>query len=399
MPTLSEIMESARSPLKSGQKTGQSLVQMVNDANTRAGSFNKLVNKSADETIKTRNFSGPANKEVSTALADAYSPVGMFVPAEAKLAFKAAQLEKKGVEPKEIMNQLGLFRSPTDKHWRQEISDKVASIKGGPDFQSAVFKQMEKLGKDKTAEPMRVKDVLHHPELFAKHPELENIEVQFLPEKHPAYARVGFAEDGNHFLQVKGSLPTEDATKATLHELQHVIQEGSGHAVGGSSVDFMQQDAATKARDILNWRREVEGQADRMGLTPAKNSDWYMNAEQALVDKYYEMKAHDWLPHEEIRNQASWPMYSKGTDSRTSAEQLMKLYGLEDKTTPFTPYQMYNRLGGEVEARQVMSRKGLTDAERKQYFPAEERDPVNNPYGIDVPIKDLLYLSREGYPK
>ena len=394
MPTLSELMENARSPLKSGQKTGQSLVQMVNEANTRAGKFNKLLAESTQEKGKF----GPKTQEVATILADAYNPVGMFVPAVAKLAFKAAQLERKGVDAKEIMNQLGLFRNPTDKHWRQEISDKVASIKGGPDFQSAVFKQMEKLGKDKTAEPMRVKDVLHHPELFAKHPELENIEVQFLPEKHPAYARVGFAEDGNHFLQVKGSLPTEDATKATLHELQHVIQEGSGHAVGGSSVDFMQQDAASKARDILNWRREVEGQAERMGLSPAKNSDWYLNAEQALVDKYHEMKAHDWLPHEEIRNQASWPMYSKGTDSRTSAEQLMKLYGLENKTTPFTPYQMYNRLGGEVEARQVMARKGLTDEERRQYFPGEERSTAN-PYGMDIPLKDLLYLSREGYPK
>jgi hypothetical protein len=394
MPTLSELMENARSPLKSGQKTGQSLVQMVNEANTRAGKFNKLLAESTEEKGKF----GPKTREVATTLADAYSPVGMFVPADAKLAFKAAQLEKKGIDPKEIMTQLGVFRNPADKYWRQEISDKVASLKGGPDFQSAVFEQMKKLGKDKTAEPMRVKDVIHHPELFEKHPELKEIEVQFLPEKHPAYARVGFSEDGNHFLQIKGSLPAEDATKSALHELQHVIQEGSGHAVGGSSVDFMQQDAATKARDILNWRREVEGQAERMGLSPAKNSDWYLNAEQALVDKYHEMKAHDWLPHEEIRNQASWPMYSKGTDSRTSAEQLMKMYGLENKTTPYSPYQMYNRLGGEVEARQVMARKGLTDEERKQYFPGEERSTAN-PYGMDIPLKDLLYLSREGYPK
>jgi hypothetical protein len=399
MPTLADIYSTIGSLKRKGSDFIQNPVlgaqQMVGNANDQARALNQLTAESAQEGLSY----GPKTQQLGAKLGEAYNPVGIFTPADTKLAFKAAQLERKGVNEKEIFNRLNVFRGPTDKQWRQEISDKVAQIKGGPDFQTAVFDQMKKLGKDKTAEAMRVEDLIHHPELFAKHPELKNIEVQFLPEKHPAYGRMGFAEDDNHFLQIKGSLQSEDAIKTALHELQHVIQESSGHAVGGSSVDFMKQDAATKARDILHWRREVEAQAERMGMTPSNNSDWYRNAEQAVVDQYHKMKAHEWLPHEEIRNQASWPMYSKGTDSRTNAEQLMKMYGLDNKTSPYTPFQMYNRLGGEAEARQVMSRKSLTDQERQQYFPAEERNPVTNPYGYDLPLKDLLYLSREGYPK
>jgi hypothetical protein len=397
MPSLADFLQ-PQNPQQSGQKMGAHFINMLSDMATQAGqklrSSRKLIEESAKEFPKY----GPKTQEMASQMAEGYMPVGMFVPAEAKIAFKAAQLERKGIDPKEIFNQVGAFKNPADKQWRQEISDKVASLKGGPDFQSAVFDQMKALGKDVTAEPMKVSDVIHHPELFAKHPELKDIEVQFLPEKHPAYARMGFAEDGNHFLQIKGSLPAEDATKSALHELQHVIQESSGHAVGGSSADFMLQDPAVKARDILNWRKEVESKAERMGLSPSKNSDWYMNAQQALTDDFYNAKAHDFIPTEEIRHQAMQPMYSKGTDARTQAEQLVKLYGLDTKTTPYNPYQMYNRLAGESEARQVMSRKNLTNEERQQYFPGEERTPAN-PYGMDVPIKDMLYLNREGYPQ
>ena len=51
------------------------------------------------------------------------------------------------------------------------------------------------------------------------------------------------------------------------------------------------------------------------------------------------------------------------------------------------------------EARQVQSRQSLTDQERQQYYPAEDRDLLKNPYGYDVPISNLLYLDNKGYAR
>ena len=398
MPTLADLLD-AKNPSKSGQAMGTRFVDIIGEMAHNAGQKLKASRQLIQESAKEFPKYGPKTQEMANSLAEGYSPVGMFVPAELKLAYKASQLEKKGVDPKEIWNQLGLFRGPADKQWRQEISDKSAFLKGGPDFESVVMNRMKALGKDVTQEPMRVGDIMYHPELFAKHPELKDVEVQFLPKNHPAYGRMALEENGENILQIKPNLSSKDANSVALHELQHEIQDKSGFAVGGSSADFTHQDQALKSKNILQWRKEVEEQANRMGLSPLKNADWYSNAEQALIDKYHEWKAPDWLPHEDIRTLASSPAYSKGTDARTHAEQLSKLYGLDTKTTPDTAKQMYTRLGGEAEARQVQSRQSLTDQERQQYYPAEDRDLLKNPYGYDVPISNLLYLDNKGYAR
>jgi hypothetical protein len=329
-------------------------------------------------------------------MSGAYNPVGMMVPAAKDIAFKAAMLDKKGLSPKEIHKELGVHRGAADKQWRQELDDRSAFLKGTGTFEETVMKRMKALGKDKTAEPITVGDVFHHSDLFKHYPELKDIEVRFLPKDSKVDGRMAFPEEGKGWLEMRGDLSSTKAKDVMLHELQHPIQEAEGWAVGGSAADFNKQDAATKARDILAWRNEVEKQAERMGINPKNNSDWFRNAESALVNDYHAAGAMDWLPHQEARFQASWPAYSKGSDSRTQAEQLIKMYGLDKKTSPYTPKQMYNRLGGEVEARQVQARKDLTPEQRREYFP-NEYTPQPNGYGIDTPLSDLLYLNRQGY--
>lgn len=321
-------------------------------------------------------------------------PMRIFAPAEKDVAFKAAMLEKKGLTPEQIHAELGVHRGVSDKQWRKELDDSISHIKGSGTFEDTVMKRMTALGKDKTAEPMTVGDVFHHSELFKNYPELKDIEVRFLPKDSKIDGRMAIPEDGKSWLEMRGDLSSKEARDVILHELQHPIQEAEGWAVGGSSADFKHQDAATKARDILNWRNEVEQKAERMGLTPKNNADWYMNAEQALVNDYHEWKALDMLPHEDARFQASWPAYGKGSDSRTQAEQLVKMYGLDKRTSPFKPNEMYNRLGGEVEARQVQARKDLNAVQRQQNFPGQY---TPKGYGYDTPLNDILYLNREGY--
>jgi len=395
MPTLADLYSATDSLKRRISDTVSnplaSLAQMVGYANDRAGQYNQALSESATEPL-----TGPKTMALAQKMAEGYSPVGMMIPAAKDIAFKAAMLEKKGLTPQQIHKELGVHRGAVDKQWRQELDDSSAFVKGTGTFENTVMNRMTALGKDKTAEPITVGDVFHHSELYKHYPELKDIEVRFLPKNSKIAGRMATPEEGKGWLEMRGDLSSEQARDVMLHELQHPIQEAEGWAVGGSASDFQNQDPAIKAKNVLAWRKEVENTAERMGLNPSKNSDWYLNAQQKLVDEYHANKIGDWLPHEDIRNEASWPKYGKGTDSRTQAEQLVKLYGLDKKPTPFTPKQMYSRLGGEVEARQVQARKDLTPEQRLQYFP-NEYTPQPQGYGIDTPLSDLLFLNRQGY--
>ena len=154
-----------------------SLMQMLGYANDRARNYNE----SLAQASKERGY-GPKTQELAQAMAEAYNPVGMMVPAAKDIAFKAAMLEKKGLNPQEIHKELGVHRGPADKQWRQELNDSSSFVKGTGTFEDTVMKRMTALGKDKTAEPVTVGDVFHHPDLFKHYPELKDIEVRFLPK-------------------------------------------------------------------------------------------------------------------------------------------------------------------------------------------------------------------------
>jgi hypothetical protein len=399
MPTLADIYNSIKavpgrvSNFAQNPVTG--LKEMGVDAVNRANAARDQLYEAT--TAEGMNY-GPKSKALAEKMAEAYNFGGIFVPAAKNIAFKAAMLEKKGMSPQDIHKELGVHRGITDNQWRQEINDKSAFLKGTGTFEDTVMKRMTALGKDKTAAPVTVGDIFHHPDLYKHYPELKDIEVRFLPKDSNVHGRMAIPEEGKGWLEMHPSLSSKDAKDVMLHELQHPIQEVENWAVGGAAQDFTKQDAATKARDILNWRNEVEKQAERMGMTPQKNSDWFRNAESELINHYDKSGALSWLPHEEARFQASWPLYSKGTDARTQAEQMVKMYGLDTKTTPYTSNQMYRRLGGEVEARQVQARQDLTPEQRLQNFP-NEFTPQKGGYGYDTPISDLLHLNREGYFK
>jgi len=111
-------------------------------------------------------------------------PIGnMMIGPESKIwdkemAFNARKLEAKGETPEQIFDKTGMARG-LDNQWRQEISDKFATMKGGGTFGETVMNRMSALGKDKTAEPVTLNDVFYHPKLAEAYPELMNIEVQF----------------------------------------------------------------------------------------------------------------------------------------------------------------------------------------------------------------------------
>ena len=177
MPTLADIYSMIDSAKRRGtdfiRNPGTSLQQMLGNANDRAGAQLESNRAALDEFLATRKLNGPLQMQNAMEYAQGYNPVGMMVPAAKDIAFKAAMLEKKGLNPQEIYKELKVYRGPADKQWRQELNDSSSFVKGTGTFEDTVMKRMTALGKDKTAEPVTVGDVFHHPDLFKHYPELD----------------------------------------------------------------------------------------------------------------------------------------------------------------------------------------------------------------------------------
>jgi hypothetical protein len=165
-----------------------------------------------------------------------------------------------------------------------------------------------------------------------------------------------------------------DTKSSLLHESQHAIQNREGFAQGGSPSNFGQQKEAELARDARSWMRELARKkktmpdADRIAV------------ENSVVDEYSNMGAMDWLPSREARDLASEP-YLKNPNDMKNLEELIELYGLNQKTTPSSDMDLYKRLAGEAEARNVQTRMDFTPQQRQAQPPWET---------LDVPENELL---------
>jgi hypothetical protein len=165
----------------------------------------------------------------------------------------------------------------------------------------------------------------------------------------------------------------KDTQRQTLlHEVQHAIQNREGFQQGGNPATFDQQAVAEKARDLLAWQREI-----RRKLDQSPGIGWH-EAEQAAIKEYNEIGAADMLPTPEVRDMARNPYKYFDSDP----EEFVKLYGLDQRVTPYSGMDIYKRLGGEAEARAVEARRNFSPQKRREVFPLDS---------YDVPINSLIY--------
>ncbi len=217
--------------------------------------------------------------------------------------------------------------------WKFEISDREAKtqpnfLKGdtiGQVYNGAIDK-LEKNG----VRELFVGDVISHPKLFAAYPSLKTI---------PVYLQSG--KGGGYHLKHDILLIGEDAKLADiksiiLHELQHAIQHREGFAAGGNPNSFKVADFATQLskayQDFIKEHPEIgalEPVVKKMGI----NSQEY---------KDYKLK--------------------------------MKELGWAKKYAELSGFDKYQRLAGEVEARNTQARALMSDEHRKMIPPGETAD-------------------------
>ena len=203
-------------------------------------------------------------------------------------------------------------------------------------------------------------DYLDDEELYAAYPELREIEIA---EGDPM--RVFTGQLGGYNPQTK-TLTLYDLSKDTLlHEVQHIIQHIEGFATGGSAK------AISEARRLNNQiQREVENLLNQLDI-----NEWLSRGDiQDVI----------------LRNQKEGRYFNLGYAFSESLDEITG-YALRQKldeanrviaennrmiggSSNLSPSEHYRRLGGEVEARNVSRRMGMSDEERMNSLAADTED-------------------------
>lgn len=215
-----------------------------------------------------------------------------------------------GEDPEKVRKETGWHKS-IDNRWKYEIDDSQATLnlpRGGVDE----FTRTYRTG-------ATVKDLLNHPVLFAAYPKLANVPVGFVNRTLLDGASGGVI--GNRIALAR-DMRDKDIKSVLMHEIQHIVQEHEGFAVG----------ATPESVTPSNYRAHQIEMIDHLhdALTKAKQK-----GDQKQVGKL--------------------------------TEQL----GVIEKAASFDAYK---RVAGEVEARNVQARLGLSAKERMKTPPKVTQD-------------------------
>lgn len=213
--------------------------------------------------------------------------------------------------------------------------------------------------------------------LFKAYPELEFVRVGFATEIHGkslgATIVNGSRVEAIH-LDVKRSTP-EELNGYLAHEIQHAIQEIEGFAPGGDPSMESPRKAEQKSKNISFMKDKLDKSvSERKSLLKQRDevndkmSAWWAAHEDATRE--------DMLADKEMQE------YNREYD------ELSKQIDEADKTVKFNErwldatlqantslgYEGYKKLAGEVEARNVMSRLGMTLEQRRNSLASETED-------------------------
>src|SRR5271166_2950534 len=261
---------------------------------------------------------------------------------------RAQQMAAGGAARDEIWNQTGWFQG-ADQKWRFEIPDQSASL--NPE----VAGRYAERSVDSPIYSHDASEVMRHRELWNAYPDLAQIDTGLRKGGGYPYTPQGSMtvyESGKRQIDVNAP-DAATARSINLNELQHGVQQNEGFAAGASPSDYKQGAVfAQQARDALSFRREMDA-LNMPDSGPAAR-------ENAVVEKYRNLGALDWLPSQEARDIAhdrvGFPDHQL---SRTVAQ-----YGLDQRATPLPPMDLYRRTAGEVEARNVQTRADMTPEQR-----------------------------------
>lgn len=282
--------------------------------------------------------------------------------ADLKLKGIAEQMEKAGAGRDQIWKETGWFKG-VDGKWRFEIDDSRAG------FNAATRKEVEQRGGraqvGKGPDGVYLKTAFNHSEAKNAYPEYEWAGVK--GEINPKAATRGAFRDSPYGEgQVAGRridfrAPNLDEGRSViLHEGQHGIQSSEGFARGGSPEEQMAALKAQRQGDVApihDEMRDVLASADRN--TYETWNEFVLARVNRDVERIGQIE--DMLASTDTGKRLldlDWKARSIGSGS----------------ISPDEGFDAYRRLAGEVEARNVQTRRDFTPEERRARPPWTTQD-------------------------
>lgn len=224
-------------------------------------------------------------------------------------------------------------------------------------------------------------------ELLKAYPQLADIKVRYYNRETLRDGSYGRYNDKTNtlFIAAGRERPITEIYSALYHEIQHAIQDIEGFAQGGNP-----QMAAQAVKDMDNNAKVWEY---KMMLDDvAQENPGHADSEQELLydilfdhllyendgQAEYNAVRDGWIPEENLRKQA-FKIYQgkiKGDSYEKAHKQWYDKLNEAGRTTYYegTPFELYKRLAGETEARNVQTRLGFTEEQRRQLLAADTED-------------------------
>jgi GNAT superfamily N-acetyltransferase len=290
---------------------------------TIGGIIDNEIDPMSDEAIQAV-FETTGLLALQAPMAGPRGALGVFGGRMAKTAdrdalARAERMAEAGADRRAIWDETGWFKGPDGK-WRFEIDDKLAHTKGAGPIVDIAAKRGDALD-----------DVIWHGEAFGAYPDMRGIGVQDMgPGSGGVYSR-GLLEGENI-----GFGRAVTGKSVPLHEMQHAIQHREGFAEGANATS--------------NYRFTSQGMSGRLR---------FLNNEA------------DHLRQELVAGNPS-PGVRSHIDRRLAEldDEIATLQSREG----LTPRQAYERSAGEVEARNVQTRRDFTPEQRRAQAPWETQD-------------------------
>ena len=274
----------------------------------------------------------------------------------------ARQMEDADKDAKTIKLATGWERG-ADGKWRYEISD--ANIKDTIDLGKGISEK--RFEEDMLWNSGRLGDVIDAPEIFEAYPQLKDIHIETDSIVNDMPSNGEFNANSNRITIHADRL--KYLNSILNHEIQHAIQHIEGFATGGTPEHVEKEfDAAKTEWRARAYAHELEETAKELG------GEYNLaEVENALGKEYKELGMEDLLPDKETRIKGA-NYFARGYADR-SMDEAIKRFRLDESTrSDFNSYVEYMHIAGEVEARNVSARLGMTPDERRRTLALETED-------------------------
>ena len=327
----------------------------------------------------------------------------------------AREMEAEKKDAKAIKMATGWERG-ADGKWRYEIPDSKLNDMMDVDGKGTMVKRHEE---DMLWTSGKLGNVVDAPELFKAYPELKNVRLETDTIMNDLPSNGEFSQNTNTITIHADNL--KYLNSILNHEIQHAIQHIEGFANGGSSRNVRrriqniideERDASDYAKSKLKDWVSLKIAADKLenlyekyihsdnAVLKGKAIDAYWDAmnevdnhaDSSLENVYPDGSARDIAESgyhvEEVKKELrrlSQEAYDAIPEGNMDALHLVRK--LENALEYKSDEELYHSLGGEVEARNVQERMGMSAEERRASLAAETED---------VAREDQIFLMGDG---